>query len=369
MRARTGALQGALLIGIAMTAATALADLGPAKTLAGGLANPRGIDFAPNGALYVVEAGSGGPGPCVPSPVPPNLPRCYGETGALARIAPWGSVKRVVTGLPSLALPNGTVEGGPTDVSFFGMTAYVVLGLGGNPQLRPGLGGKASMLGTLLRVSPSGEYRVVADIAAQEAAQNPDGAFVDSNPYGVLALPGRRIVADAGANAIWEARPDGTVQLFAQPSLPDGRQTVPTSVTEGPGSNVYAGLLTGGPFFKGTSPVLQISLDGSMIEDYATGYTAVVDVTFDRGGALYVLEVASGFPTGTPPTPGLGIGRLLRQCPDGTRSELLAGLTFPGGVAIGWDGAAYITNFGTSPTAGEVLRLPLTPCDCKRRRH
>ena len=41
---------------------------------------------------------------------------------------------------------------------------------------------------------------------------------------------------------------------------------------------------------------------------------------------------------------------------------LLNGLTFPGGVAIGSDNAAYITNFGTSPTAGEVLRLPLTPC-------
>ena len=33
-----------------------------------------------NGALYVAEAGSGGPGPCIPSPVFPNPPRCYGET-------------------------------------------------------------------------------------------------------------------------------------------------------------------------------------------------------------------------------------------------------------------------------------------------
>jgi DNA-binding beta-propeller fold protein YncE len=41
---------------------------------------------------------------------------------------------------------------------------------------------------------------------------------------------------------------------------------------------------------------------------------------------------------------------------------LLDGLTFPGGVAIGPDGAAYVTNFGTSTSLGEVLRLPVTPC-------
>jgi len=75
-----------------------------------------------------------------------------------------------------------------------------------------------------------------------------------------------------------------------------------------------------------------------------------------------VLEVASGqvapFP---PPNPGLGFGRLKRQCPGAPAVVLLDGLTFPGGVAIGPDGAAYVTNFGTS-ASGEVLRLPVTPC-------
>jgi hypothetical protein len=41
---------------------------------------------------------------------------------------------------------------------------------------------------------------------------------------------------------------------------------------------------------------------------------------------------------------------------------LLDGLTFATGVALGPDGAVYLTNKGTSSNAGEVLRLPVTAC-------
>ena len=83
------------------------------ETLAAGLNNPRGIGFAPNGELYVVEMGSGGAGPCIPSPVFPNPPRCYGESGALTLIAPGGvpGFQRVATGLPSLGLATGAASG------------------------------------------------------------------------------------------------------------------------------------------------------------------------------------------------------------------------------------------------------------------
>jgi hypothetical protein len=109
--------------------------------------------------------------------------------------------------------------------------------------------------------------------------------------------------------------------------------------------------------------VLRVSSDGSSITPYVTGLTAVVDTAFDAGGALYILEVASG-QAGPPPfNPGLGIGRLLRKCPGASPPEvLLSGLFFPSGVAIGPDGAAYLSNLGVSTTAGEVLRLPVTAC-------
>lgn len=361
-----GAAGKSLLAVFALASAGALADVGPALTIASGLANPRGIAFAPNGGLFVTEGGSGGTGPCIPSPVPPNLPRCYGETGALTEILPHGGLRRVVTGLPSLALPNGTTEGGPSRLSFHGMSAFVLMGLGGDPRVvRPALGGKADLLGTLLQVAPSGRYRVVADISQHEADFNPAGGNVDSNPYGILAQPGRRIVADAGGNTIVEARANGQTHTLALPAPVGSREAVPTSVAEGPDGALYVGLLTGFPFNRGTASVLRIESDGSSATTFASGLTAVVDVAFDYGGALYILETASGhpgpFPPG-PPQPGLGAGRLKRQCPGGTPELLLDGLTFPGGIAIGSDGAAYITNFGTSPNAGEVLRLPLSSC-------
>lgn len=364
------ALRSLIVLGLALAPAAAVADLGGATTVASGLANPRGIAFAPNGDLYVAEAGSGGPGPCIPSPVPANGLRCYGETGAITRILGDGSVKRVLTGLPSLALAGGMVEGGVTDVAFFGTAAFVTLGWGGNPADRAAVGGKSALFGTLLQVAPSGTYKVLADVAGHEAQFNPGGGNPDSNPYNALALPGRRIVVDAGANALVEVPANGRTRTFAvPPTLPGlppfmaGREPVPTSVVEGPDGAVYVGQLTSFPFWQGTSSVLRISSDGGTIETYASGFTAVVDLAFDAGGALYVLEVARGqAPPFPPPNPGLGIGRLLRVCPGGAPEVLLTGLEYASGVAIGPDGAAYLTNRGGSPTDGEVLRLPLAPC-------
>jgi len=370
---RSHALTRTLLFaGLAAVSAGSLADVGAAKTIAAGLANPRGIDFAPNGALYVAEAGRGGTGACTPSPPNPAAERCYGETGAITEILPGVGFRRIAAGLPSLVLASGTAEGGPANLAFHGMNAFVNVAWGGDPALRAGLGPKSSLFGTMLQVTPAGKYRVVADVAAHEAAYNPGGGAIDSNPYGLVALPGRRIVADAGANVLVEVLANGRTRTFAVlpplppvPPLPFRRESVPTSVVEGPDGALYVGQLTAFPFWPGTSSILRVSSDGQTIETYASGFTAVVDLAFDAGGALYVLEVARGqigpFPP-PPPNPGIGIGRLMRMCPGGAPTELLAGLDYPSGVAIGPDGAAYLTNKGTSSDSGEVLRLAVTPC-------
>lgn len=357
------------LLGACLLWGAAAADASDAEVIASGLSNPRGIAFSASGGLYVAENGRGGAGPCVPSPVAP-VPRCYGETGAIARILPEGGFQRIIEGLPSLALPTGSAEGGPAKIAFQGNVAYVTMSWGGDPAVRATLGGQGALFGTMLRITPAGTFQVVADVAAHESRENPGGGAVDTNPYGLVALPGRRVVADAGANALIEVLANGRTRTFAVPPAltpappsPGPRETVPTSVTEGPDGALYVGQLTAFPFWTGTASVLRFSSDGASVENYAGGFTAIIDVAFDAGGALYVLETATGQSTAfPPPIPGLGIGRLVRQCPGGARSVLLDGLSYPGGLAIGPDGAAYVTNNGTSATAGEVLRLSVAPC-------
>jgi hypothetical protein len=366
----SAALRSVLFPILALGALEASADVGNAVTVASGLANPRGLNFAPNGDLYVALSGSGGTGNCTYSPPNPAVPRCYGETGSIIRILPQGGFETVMSGLPSLVQPSGLVEGGPVDVSFLGTAPTVTISWGGDPALRAALGPKGYMFGSVLHATPGGAYKVVADVSRHEQVANPVPPSVDSNPYATLVQPGRRIVADAGANALVEVRPNGTTRTFALPGflpnvppIPGPREPVPTSVVEGPDGALYVGLLTAFPFWRGTAQVLRISSDGSDIQTHVGGLTAVVDLAFDAGGALYILEVASGHTGPFPPAPGLGVGRLLRMCPGAVApAVLLSGLFFPAGVAIGPDGAAYLSNRGVTQI-GEVLRLPVTPCN------
>jgi hypothetical protein len=360
----TSRLGCAIVVSLALAAHT---EAQPVETIASGLSNPRGIAFAPNGELFVVEMGVGGSGPCIQSPVFPFPNRCYGPTGALTRIAPDGAqgFERVATGLPSLGLATGAAEGGPADLSFHGMVAYVQIGFGGNPAQRALLGDAGALFGWLLEVKPNGKYRPLVDVARHEVLNNPAGGPIDSNPYGVLALPSRRIIADAGANALIEIAANRRTRTLAvlPPADPGGRDPVPTSVTEGPDGALYVSQLTGFPFWQGSSSVFRIASDGSSTEVYSSGFTAVVDLAVADDLTLYVLEIASGQAAPLPPpNPGLGVGRLVRQCPGGARQVLLDGLTFATGVALGPDGAVYLTNKGTSSNAGEVLRLPVTAC-------
>ena len=156
------------------------------------LDNAKGLAFGPEGALYVAEAGRGGPasGLCWTSPRPDLGFRCYGATGAISRY--WhGTQERVVTGLPSLENPAFTMPAaGPAHISFQGRGGmYVTIGFAGAPSDRdalfPGLG-----FSQLLKITPSGVVHPVADIGAYEAANNPDGLQIDTNAYAVLALAG-----------------------------------------------------------------------------------------------------------------------------------------------------------------------------------
>jgi hypothetical protein len=316
-----------------------------------GLDNPRGLAFGPEGALYVAEAGRGGEGPCFFNSA--GEFRCYGPTGAITRL--WqGEQVRFVTGLPSHAPPGGAFAGGVNDISFQGVGGmFVAMGLGNDPQLiRPSLGTAGNVLGTLLQVNAGGGWRIVSDIAAYEASVDPNGGLIDSNPYGVLAESGSRLIVDAGANALFRVGADGAISTVAVfPSRPTRTtDSVPTAVAVGPDGAYYVGESTGAPFAAGAARIYRV-VDGLEPEAYLEGFKMIIDLAFGDDGTMYVLQFATG------PVFFTGPGELIRIAPNGSRSVVLGGLNFPTSIAVGDDGALYVTNRGITPGVGEVLRI------------
>jgi hypothetical protein len=171
--------------------------------------------------------------------------------------------------------------------------------------------------------------REVADLGAFEANVNPDGGAVDSNPFKVAALPGRRaLVADAAANALLIVSRSGKVdwvatlpqQLVSTSNLkrlvecPDPlpgwefacdlprripAEPVATSIAVGPDGAYYVGELKGFPAPRNRSRIWRIepgtlhaecgsSPDCSVV---ARGFTSIVDLGFTREGDLIVSEI------------------------------------------------------------------------------
>jgi hypothetical protein len=318
-----------------------------------GLNNPRGLALAPNGDLYVVQAGTGGTESCH---IGPTGNRCFGLTGAVIRIdLRSGTADVVVNGLPSLAPPNGASATGAHDIGFEGQAnLYFTIGFAGHPDLRgSALGDVGASMAQVARVLPTGSARLLADLGTYEVIHDPDADGPDSNPYGILVLPGRRIVADAGANALLEINANGdirTLAVFPESLLPGGRDAVPTGLALGPDGAYYVGQLTGAPFALGLAKVYRVPPQGGEPEIYAEGFTNIIDIEFGPDGSLYVLQIAN-------PIPNFGGGALLRVAPDGTRTQIAVPLFAPGGIAIAKDGTIYVTNRSTSPGGGEVLRI------------
>src|SRR6185437_2940266 len=173
------------------TASSSVLGVPQLKVVAKDLANPRKIFVGSGGAIYVVEAGTGGSDKC--SGTGPGA-TCVGLTGAITRIV-GGHQRRVVTGLVSWATPVEQRAQGAAAVVVRGGEHYVLVGdavvnaRGGNV-----LGSDGAAAGRLI-ATPSGKARPrsIANLVAFEASHNPDrgagpGArfgspSVDSNPY------------------------------------------------------------------------------------------------------------------------------------------------------------------------------------------
>jgi hypothetical protein len=370
VRARVAA---ALLAAVVVLAPAAAPGAAAHEVVASNLNNPRKLFVGADGAVYVVEAGTGGRDRCLGTGAQRT---CVGLTGAITKLTSSGP-RRVVTGLWSGAYPNGTQAEGPADVIVRGRTFDVLLqDASVDAHGRNALGPDGAYGGDLI-ATPAGKARpaTLFNFAAFEAARNPDhgagpGAKlgnppIDSDPYALTAYRGGYAVVDAAGNDLLQVTRHGRASVLAVFPTQTQRlsrevakaigapgtmrsisvQSVPSSVAVGPDGALYVGELTGVPFTPGSARVWRV-VPGRKPTVYASGFTNISDVAFD-GRDLLVLELAAH---------GLldrsRAGALIRVSPGGHKTVVASSvLTRPTGVAVagGW---IYVSTNGLSPGRG-----------------
>jgi hypothetical protein len=353
------------MIGAPRRPRTAVAVLGIAAALLAGpaaavgarssveLASPLfGLATAPDGSLLVADAGQG--------------------------------VVSIRHGATTLVAPLP----GVTDVGAIGLGSLYAITAGG---------AEASSA-KVYRVS-NGRAAIVADLGGFEAAVNPDGEDIDSNPFDLAVLNGGGIlVADAGANAVLVTGPRGfidwvvtlptelesTANIKALLGCPDApaefafvcflpaeipTQAVATSVAIGPDGAAYVSELKGFPGPLGESRVWRIK-PGTLnaecgtdpgCEVVADGFTSIVDLAFGPDGTLYVTEIdESSF--AALELGGAGTGGTVNACAWGSFplacSEVATGLPMPIATTVGGDGTLHVAIWSLVPGLAEVVPLP-----------
>jgi DNA-binding beta-propeller fold protein YncE len=217
-------------------------------------------------------------------------------------------------------------------------------------------------------MQPNGKWTTEANLGTFEMTNNPAGGPIDTDPFGILALPGKQIIADAGGNDLLEVSANGSIrtlsvfpnQLVPAPGflrLPPGTlipaEPVPTTVVVGPDGAYYVGQLTGFPFQTGSANIYRVAPQGGAPTVAFSGFTNIISIAFGPDGSLYVLEISKNGLLSNDPT-----GALIRVQPDGTRTELAVGQLFmPGGLAVASNGAIYVTNWSVLGGGGQVLKI------------
>ena len=339
-------------------------------TIASGLVNPRGLNFGPDGALYVAEAGSGGSGPCILGS--DGLMKCYGTTGAVTKDRAWQpgepcrhrpSVDRGITRHHG----SGHRQPGPHDVDFQGLgNGFVTIGL----RRRPG---QAAGSGIRERRAASS----VGLCASSRMANGPSKKIWRASR--TIANPRRRRAA--GLQSVRPARRSrahhlhGRRRQFAQrcrgqwfdfePGRVSPRRSAVSTLPgsshlgrPGPRRSALRGAADGRAFPGGAARSIACRRRRNADDLRQTGFTKIIDIAFGKDGSLYVLEISA--PAGAPPFGPPGA--LLRIPPGGgtpvdITPTVTGGFVAPGGIAVGSDGALYITVNSISATAGFVIKV------------
>lgn len=350
-------------------AATATPKAATVATVTSGLDNPRGLAFLPNGTLAVAEAGHGGD-VCINGGAV-----CIGTSSQVSTInLANGTHTPLVTGLFSMTLVSEGANLGVGGLSVQGGRLLAIEGeypqqfadvsCAGQPADCPQVLATArATAGTLAKVTPSGHWHTIAGVGAFDFQWTVDqaipGAELDSNPYGLLGLPGRTLVADAGSNTLVSVAANGRITVLHRfpnpvPAEPFPTDGVPTCATLTPSGQLYVADLSGRIWrmTNGGTVATQVLPASSGL--HFTGCQA------DPAGNVYFVSLFSGTPF-----PGPTSGSILKLTPAGAISTVVSGLNFPNKLAIGSDGSLYVsvnsvcpaTPGPCGPATGSVVRI------------
>jgi len=324
------------------------------EVFADGLQYPRGFDWAPNGDMYVAEAGAGGSNTTTAEQcaqvVPPVGPYSNGPTSRISRIDRHGHVSVFATGFPSDLNQVGLVSG-VADIAFVGNRMFALMSGGGCDH------GSLDVPQGIARVRASGEWTMINDLGAFEMAHptaviEPDDFEPSGTWYSMIRSGGSLLAVEPNHGDLVRVDPrtGGSIRI-ADISAHEGRW-VPTVVAERRGA-YYLSNLGVFPVVAGLEKVIRVSRRGE-VSDVATGFTTVLGLDFDRCGRLYVLENSSV--SGDGPTPGTG--RVIRLDRQGHRDVIVDGLFLPTAMRFGPDGKLYISTVGFGPPLpGQILRV------------
>jgi hypothetical protein len=333
-----------------------------------GFNNPRGLKFGPDGHLYVAEGGVGGTFVSTTcAQVAGAGPYTGSNTGSrISRIDGSGKRTTFVDNLPSSAtsLAIGGFVSGVADVAFIDNTLYGLLTGAGCSHGVPGIPNQ------VFKVNHDRTWSMVANISnflMNNPVANPDPADFepDGTPYSMVSVDGKLYITQPNQQEIDRISPNTSAIsriidisiLYPGPTNWIG----PTSMIYHNG-NFYFGTLTPFPFVQGAANVYKLTPDGHL-SVFATGFTAILGVTFDELGGLYVIENTTGNPLPTP-----GTGDIIRLDPSGERLTIASKLNLPTAMTFGPDNKLYVSiwGYGAPPGGGEIWQFDVT---CAKNHH